>query len=258
MNRYRLRQVVLMADDRTIVTSQLHAMLGVEVSYNDPTLGAYGLINAVMPAGSDFIEVVQPVTADAPGRRFIDRRGGDAGYMVILQAQDADAYGRRIVAKGVRVIDRLEYEDHLAIQFHPKDFGGTLASVDEALGAAEWLSPDCHWGPAGKDWIAFRNDQTAGFAAVALQHPDPEAAAARWADLLELPLQRRADGPSLPLVGARIDFLPARGGAEDGVVGLEVRTPDPAAALERARAAGLPVESGAAMIAGVAIRPVPA
>ncbi|MDP3173850.1 MAG: VOC family protein [Phenylobacterium sp.] len=256
MSEYRLRQVALMAGDLGEVSRQLEQMFGVKVGFNDPSLVTWGLINAVFPVGSDFIEVAQPTADDAPGRRFMDKRGGDAGYMVIFQAEDAEAHRRRLEAKGVRVIELLEYDDHVAVQFHPKDFGGTLTSIDEARGAADWLSADCHWHPAGDGWKAARNGDTLGIAAVAVQHPNPEAVAARWSELLELPVIAGPNGPTIQVLDGRIDFVPARGGAGDGVVGLEIRVPNVEAALKRARDAGLPIDHGAAMIGGVAFRPV--
>ena len=64
----------------------------------------FGLNNIVMPVGGEFLEVVAPFRDDASGARYLARRGGDAGYMVILQDEDALAHRERLEAAGVRVI----------------------------------------------------------------------------------------------------------------------------------------------------------
>ena len=84
----RLRQIALAATDLGGTVDALVDVLGIEVSFNDPGVGVFGLENAVMPIGETFLEVVSPVREDASARRWIERRGGDAGYMVILQCDD--------------------------------------------------------------------------------------------------------------------------------------------------------------------------
>ena len=57
-----------------------------------------------MPVGGEFLEVLEPFRDDASGARYLARRGGDAGYMVILQDADALAHRARLEGAGVRVI----------------------------------------------------------------------------------------------------------------------------------------------------------
>ena len=80
----RLRQVALVAKDLEPVRKALEDVFGLKVAYRDPGVGVYGLVNVVMPFGGDFIEIVQPVAADASAGRYLARRGGDAGYMLIF------------------------------------------------------------------------------------------------------------------------------------------------------------------------------
>src|SRR5262249_11512307 len=79
----RLRQVVIAARDLEETVAHLTAVLGLEVGFRDPGVAEFGLVNAVMPVGDTFLEVVSPVASTAPARRFLDRHG-DGGYMVIL------------------------------------------------------------------------------------------------------------------------------------------------------------------------------
>ena len=66
-----LRQIALVAHDLEPVVDRLEKVLGLKVAYRDPEVAVFGLVNAVMPVGGEFLEVVQPVKAAAsPPRRW--------------------------------------------------------------------------------------------------------------------------------------------------------------------------------------------
>ncbi|HUD50563.1 VOC family protein, partial [Parvibaculum sp.] len=115
-----LRQVALVAHDLDPVVDQLGNVLGLKVAYRDPAVGVFGLVNAVMPVGGEFLEVVQPVKEDASALRYLRRRGGDAGYMVILQSADAATQRARILGLGARKIAAHD-GDYVFTHFHPGD-----------------------------------------------------------------------------------------------------------------------------------------
>src|SRR2546421_1740808 len=87
----KLRQTVLVARDLDAVVADLTAVLGIEVAFNDPQVREFGLRNAVMPIGDSFLEVVSPIDPKATAQRYLERRRGDGGYMLILQCDDLDA-----------------------------------------------------------------------------------------------------------------------------------------------------------------------
>ena len=87
----RLRQVCLAAPRLAPVLDDLQAILGLQVCHRDPGLIAYGLENALLPVGTDFLEVVAPVQADTAAGRFIQRSRGQGGYMAIFQCSDPKA-----------------------------------------------------------------------------------------------------------------------------------------------------------------------
>jgi hypothetical protein len=184
----RLRQVALASRRLDAVVSELHAAFGLKVAYNDPHIIHYGLRNAVLPAGKSFIEVVEPVRADASAGRFLDRCGGDAGYMLILQTDDAARETARVEALGVRVVDRLENREYRASHFHPADFGGVLVSFDQQLTSADLLADFGDWMPAGPDWRAARTDRVEALESVTIACADPKAMALRWSGLLDAPI----------------------------------------------------------------------
>ncbi len=63
----RLRQFVFVAEDLKAAVVDIGATLGLPVCFNDPNVGRFGLQNALLPIG------------------------GDGGYMIILQCDDAVA-----------------------------------------------------------------------------------------------------------------------------------------------------------------------
>ena len=84
----RLRQIALVAHDLESVVGDFHSKLGLDVAFRDPGVASFGLTNAVMAAGQQFIEVVSPFREATTGGRYLERRGGDGGYMVILLIED--------------------------------------------------------------------------------------------------------------------------------------------------------------------------
>ena len=84
----RMRQICLVARELAPVVDEFRAALGLEVCHRDPGVGKYGLENALFPIGHNFLEVVAPVREGTTAGRYLDRRGGDGGYMVITQCDD--------------------------------------------------------------------------------------------------------------------------------------------------------------------------
>jgi hypothetical protein len=248
----RLRQIALASRGLDGVTAALEAVFGLKVAFRDPHIGHYGLRNAVIPAGSAFIEVVEPIREDVTGARFLARRGGDAGYMLIFQTPDAGAHRARLASMGVRVVDDIDRPDYRASHYHPADCGGVLTSIDQQRTVSDYLDPDGDWWPAGADWRAARTPEVLDLTAVTLASSDPHALAARWSAVLDRPLESPL---RLPLEKGELRF-------EEGDTATteyraaELRVTDPDAALTRARAAGLDVTGDGVRIGGLRFLPV--
>jgi hypothetical protein len=248
----RLRQIAIMAHKIAPVQALLEQVFGLKVAYRDPGVGVFGLDNIVMPVGGEFLEVLEPVRGDASGARYLQRRGGDAGYMVILQDADAFAHRARLEAEGVRVIARSREGRYRYTHFHPGDCAGVLLSIDSVEGDAGWQDAMSDWPPAHDHWRGFPSDISLGITSVSIQSRDPEAAAARWAMLLDIPAQ----GTDIRLSPGLIRFVPAIDADGTGVVAMDIRVRDVDAVLASAKAVGVPVLDGAVRIGGVAIRPM--
>ena len=63
-------------------------------------VGAFGLRNAVFAIGDTFLEVVAPVRDDTTAGRYLERRGGDGGYMALFQVPDVADARRRVADLG--------------------------------------------------------------------------------------------------------------------------------------------------------------
>src|SRR5687768_7678239 len=88
MRTLRLRQVVVAATDLAATRTRIEDELGLPHVWADPGVTVFGLRNALYAIGDTFLEVVSPISDDAPAKRFLDRAGHDAGYMAIVQTSD--------------------------------------------------------------------------------------------------------------------------------------------------------------------------
>ncbi len=128
-----LRQICLAAGDLGKTVADLSRLFGLHVAHEDPAVGEFGLENRLLRLDHQFLEVVAPVAEDAPVRRFLKRRGGDGGYMIILQVVGADAYAgirARAAAMGVRTAFEAGGEGWKLTQFHPGDTGGSFLDIE--------------------------------------------------------------------------------------------------------------------------------
>lgn len=244
----RLRQVVIAARDLETTVADLIAVLGLEVAYRDPGVAAFGLVNAVLPVGDTFLEVVSPVGETAPARRFLDR-AGEGGYMVMVQSERLDADRERVAALGVRVVWQADLDDIRGTHLHPADVGAAILSIDAAEPPASW-----RWaGPAWERHVC--TERVRAVEGVELAAADPAALAARWAAVLGRRAEAQGDGGfAIPLEWGTIRVARAPGATRAHVRGYDLSAADAGAALVAARARGLPTRDRTVVIAGTALR----
>ncbi len=233
----RLRQLALVATRLEPVADDLREVFGLEVGHIDPGVETFGLHNAILPVGNQFIEIVAPIREGTAGGRYLERRKGDGGYMVILQCDDHVPRKRRVAELGIRKPLEFDGDDYRCMQLHPRDTGGSFLEVDWQAGADG--ADGGPWSPAGRDWRrAVHTDRVRAIRAAELQAPDPDQLAARWAEILELPVERGALGPELPLQNARLRFVQDRDGRGEGLGGIDLQAGDRPRVLEAARRQG--------------------
>ena len=86
----RLRQICFVAEKLAPVVEDLTSIFGLEVCFVDEGVGVFGLENSLFPVGSNFFEVVAPTKDNTAAGRFLRRRNGDGGYMVICQCDSRE------------------------------------------------------------------------------------------------------------------------------------------------------------------------
>jgi hypothetical protein len=211
----RLRQVALVARDCDQVADELSRTFGWAPPFHDPGVGQFGLTNAVFAAGDTFVEVVAPVQADTTAGRYLERRGGDGGYMAIFQVPDLAAARARVAGLGIRVVWSADRPDIAGTHLHPRDVPGAIVSLD-------WAEPEQSWLWAGPAWTGQAPSHApGGVAGLTIEVSDPAATARRWADVLGIPASE--DGTvALTAAGQRLRFVPARAGHGEGITEVTI------------------------------------
>lgn len=248
MSQLRLKQVALVTTELDTVLDDLAAVFGLRVAFRDPMVARFGLRNAVLPVGAQFLEVIEPVQAGTAAGRYLKRRGGPGGYMAITHTGDQAAYRQRLLpGLGVRVAFEFEADGFRCLQLHPSDTGGAFFEIDEQDGADR---PGGPWPPAGPDWpSAVSTAVISAIEDVRIQCAEPARVAARWARIV----QRDLGGGGreiLELDAGRIEFTGLTDARGDGLSAVLVRAADQARALSAATARGLPVGAGEVTICG--------
>ena len=230
----RMRQICLVAEDLDTIEAHLRGVFGLDICYRDEGVGVFGLHNFLMPVGDNFLEVVSPLRPGTAGGRFLQRRGGDGGYMVIMQCGDIAARRAHIAELGIRLVNDSPGQRSDGIQLHPKDVPGAIAELRWNEGDDDPAGP---WHPAGPNWLpAQRTDVIRRMTAAELQSDNPQAMAARWSEVLQRPLAENADGqPAIALDDAHLRFVQATDGRGDGLAALDIEAVDHPRIIQAAR-----------------------
>ena len=154
--------------------------------------------------------------------RYLDRRGGDAGYMAIFHVDDLDAARSRLPGLGVRVVWQVDLPDIAGTHLHPRDVPGAIVSLDRA-------DPEGSWRWAGPRWIgsAPEDREPGGITGITVESPDATSLAERWAAVLGAP----AEGTTIVLDDGRqaITFV---AGSDEGISDVRVSRPGRSGTVE--------------------------
>lgn len=218
----RLRQIAMVAPDLAPVEAEVGDIVGVPVCYRDPGVGKYGLHNALWALGGTFLEALAPTQDGTTAGRYMVRRGGATGYMVILDSDDLGPVRARLAAMGVRLVEDLSVGDAAlhatALHLHPRDTGGCLLSIDHhgpdgsMMGSYMWAGPAWH-GSASRDLV---------ISGAVMTCDDPQATAALWSRILTREATRNGEGWRIMLDNAALDFNP-NGPRGEGLAAIRVR-----------------------------------
>jgi len=248
----QLRQICLVARELEPTVEDLTHILGINRCYVDPGVGQFGLENTLMPVGRNFLEVVAPVQEGTAGGRYLDRRGGDGGYMVITQA-DSRASQQTIrqnaLDNRVRVAYEAERGDWHLCQLHPGDLKAAFFEIESDA----HNDFDGYWHPVGGlGWEdKVKQDVTYDFKGVELQGDDPLELGELWARVAGLDLEHRGDHFAIELNNATIRFVEAKDDRGPGLNGLDISVANREQLLANAEAKGALVSEGQVDICGV-------
>lgn len=232
----RLRQVAFVAERLEPIEEAFADILDLRACFRDPGVAHFGLHNALFTVGNQFIEVVAPIRENTAASRYLERRGGDGGYMVITQCDDHSPRRARVESLGIRVAHQFDVAgQYHGMQLHPRDTRGTFLEIDEQLGDG------CHaldgpWMPAGDNWQKGPKSRLLkAIGAAEIQSEDPRSVATRWSSIIEIPL---ACEDEIELENARLKFVPCADGRPEGLAGIDLMCIHPDEVLGRAETKG--------------------
>lgn len=171
----RLRQVIIAARDLDATVDRLRTELDLRVCFKDPSVAEFGLRNALLTVGDQFIEVISPLAGNTAAGRLLDRRQAEAtAYMVMFDVDDLDTRMTTLAAAGVRTVWSGDHAMLRGRHLHPGDIGGAIVSLDET-------DPEGSWYWAGPNWTAHTdNSIVSAIAGFTIATDDPMAVTSRW------------------------------------------------------------------------------
>jgi len=247
----QLRQICLVARKLEPVLQELTGILGINRCFVDPGVGHFGLENTLMPIGGNSLEVVAPIQEGTAGGRYLDRRNGDGGYMVITQADSRETQlkiRQNALDNGVRVAYESEREGWNLCQLHPGDLKAAFFEIE----SDEHNDFTGHWNPVGgTGWEdQVKQDVTVDFRGVELQSNDPVGLAELWGKVAGLPVTRQGAELAMELNNVTVRFVEEEDGRGPGLGGLDIAVADRGYILREAKERGCYVSDDRVDICG--------
>ena len=226
---------------RDPIVNDLCELFGFEVAFNDPGVGHFGLENAVIPIGTDFLEVVSPVKDNTTAGRFLEKRNGDGGYMIIIQVDDFEISKGLVEKKNIGVVWKTDLPEAKAMHLHPKQMGGAILSLD-------WMNPKESWKWAGPNWEKNISGSLKGIDGVEIQSDNPELMQETWLRILG---NVKSDQDNRILLdNTWIKFTEATDGRGPGISAFSLKAENSDEIIERAESLGF-LLNGTITIGGV-------
>ena len=246
-----IRQVCLVAHQLQPAVSELTSVLGIESCRIDPGVGRFGLENTLMAIGTNFLEVVAPVEENTAAGRFLTKRKGDGGYILVCQVDEADHQRQcreNAAALGVRVAYESDRSPYHLMQLHPADLRNAMWEIDWD----ERAEMDGIWEPAGGNvWKKhIKDDVTFCLTGVELQSEDPLATAQQWGRIAGIEVEPATDGWRLVLANGELRFVDDRDGRGPGLSAVDLKLRDKQAVMNAAGATDAIVDDNCVELCG--------
>jgi methylmalonyl-CoA/ethylmalonyl-CoA epimerase len=207
-----IRQAAVMVNDLEDTLALYQRALQMEPCHRGD-LTAYGLRNAVLPAGQGtFVELLQPTHANSAGARFLQRRG-EGMYLLIFETAQYDGLLAHLKAQGVRITGESAQAQRRTAFVHPSAANGTFIEL------VETAPGDNPWPAAGEEWHRRAwSPLTKRIRQVAVLVRDLDVAVERWQRLFGLQVGNRFP---IPFAGLEAAILPL----SDGETCIELAQP---------------------------------
>ena len=261
----RLRQVAIVGDDYDGTEKVLRDLFGLDVAYRDPGhrpgreagVSIFGLRNFVMPIGHQFLEMVSPLTpgTESAGGRYIERRSGPGGYMLLFQVTRADYEERlkHLTDREVRLVAGGDISEagSDAIHIHPKDLPGCLVEL-------RWCEnedrEDGDWWPVERTWREHSNtDVVECIKGAEIQTAEPLVLAQQWGDLLQEEVDVENGIPKIATADGPVRFIEPFDGRPEGLGGIDLKVRDRVGLLKQAAGFGLSCTKNTIEISGLRV-----
>ena len=199
----RLRQLVIATSEIDLLADSICDLFELKRTFSDPELIVFGLQNVLIPLGDTFLELVTPVEENTSAERFLMKRRGDGGYMVIVDSVDLEKERKRLENAKMDIVwyeNRRSDDIHgQSLHLHPKQVGGAILSIDNMNPPSSWL-----W--AGTEWEKDINKSLVShLSGVNICSPNPDKLLSNWEKALGR--KRSIGSNSINLSGSSINFV---------------------------------------------------
>ena len=141
----QVRQIAIMVRDMEASIQMFDNLFGMKPCKRRE-LTEYGMINAILPMNSTFIELLQPVDSSSAGARFLERYG-EGVYMAIYETDNRDEVLEKARAMNLNITGVKDGPEFRFVWIHPRSMFGVFTHVEEVTGDNPW--PD-----GGEEWQA--------------------------------------------------------------------------------------------------------
>ena len=216
----RLRQLVIATSEIDLLADSICDLFELRKTFSDPELLVFGLENVLIPLGDTFIELVTPVKENTSAERFIKKRGGDGGYMVIVDSIDLEKERKRLESAEMDIVwyeNRKTSGIHAqSLHLHPKQVGGAILSIDNMNPTSSWL-----W--AGTEWEKDINKSLVShLCGVNICSATPDNLLSNWEKALG---KKKSNGcNSIHLEGSNINFVMNTQSQSEHVSAFQIHT----------------------------------
>ena len=132
MFAYNLDHVAIAVHNLDAALEEYRLLFDAEPLYRE-TVPDQGVEEAMVAVGGSFIQLIQPLSADTPVGRFLERRGEGLHHMALAVA-DIETALAHLRSRGARLVDEEPRPGRRGARIafvHPETFAGTLVELVE-------------------------------------------------------------------------------------------------------------------------------